>query len=238
MDLARKNGSFCDITLLIGPEKHPIKAHKVFLSLDSDYFKAMFTTNLKEGSQSEIELPTIDITRAANLFCMSKLLENCIAHIQERIGYTNCIEILEFAEQISNIKLKNCAKDYFIQNFDEVSSTSLDIMNMTPSLLLEIIGDKTSIDGDPSRNEEKLFHIGFTNLQMKSDVVYETLLPQLLKLVRLPLVNSKPLYVLKNKVKNIQEANLLVEKALDVKSAMKNNEGKTESSEPIESLSW
>ncbi len=264
MDLARKNGSFCDVTLLIGPEKHPIKAHKVFLSLDSDYFKAMFRTELKEGSQSEIELPAIDvatmesimeftytgkinvtneniekITKAANFFSMSKLLGNCIAHIEGRINSTNCIEILEFSDQISNIKLKDCAKEYFIQNFDEVSSTNLDIMNMTTSLFLEIIGeDKTSIHGDPSLNEEKLFQIGWTNLHMRSNNKYNILLPKLLKLVRLPLLNTRSLHALLKKVEDNKEAKLLVEKALNIKSTMSNNKEKTESSEPIESLSW
>ncbi len=265
LNQARKQGIFCDITLLTGPDKYPIKGHRVFLSLDSEYFRVMFTTDLKEGSQSEVELPKIDvstmesvmefiytgrmnvtnedienITRAANFFGMSKLLENCTSYIKKRISYNNCVEILEFAEQISNNDLKDFAKDFFILHFDEISSKSLDIMNMTTSVLFEVIGDDmTSIHGDPQENEERLFKIGWSNLQTKLENIYQTFLPKLLKAVHLPLVSEEFLSNLVRNVGDHQEAKAIIEEAKSIKTALVKNKAGIKDTQPNEgTLIW
>ncbi len=56
-DQARKEGSFCDVKFLVGPEKYLIQGHRMVLSTFSEYFKTICNTHLKEGSQSEIVLP-------------------------------------------------------------------------------------------------------------------------------------------------------------------------------------
>ncbi len=166
----------------------------------------MFKTDLKEGSQSEIELPKMDlstmesimdfiytgktkitnenierITLGANFFCVSKLLTKCVAHIKGKIDNRNAIQIFEFGNQISEERLKDFAKDYIIQNFEEISSKNLDLMEMSTGLLLEIIEDKhTSLHSDPQENAERLFQLGWNNLQSKPDDVWKTFLPKLL----------------------------------------------------------
>ncbi len=136
-DLARRIGRFCDITLLIGEEKHPIKAHRVILASALDYFQAIFSTDLKEGSQSEVELPKTDaktmeslidfvytgkmklddhniekVISAANFFGMPRLVGRCVDYITGKINKSNCIEILEFAEHLSNQALREFTMKY------------------------------------------------------------------------------------------------------------------------------
>ncbi len=153
---AWRNGLFCDITLLIGSEEHPIKAHRVILASASDFFKAIFTTDLKEGTQSEIKLPKTDLATmralvefayigklqvtesnveslvtAANFYGMSGIVERCVKYIMGKIKNSNSIEILEFAELISNKELKDFALRFVVKNFEAISSKNLDVMEMT-----------------------------------------------------------------------------------------------------------
>ena len=185
-DRARKTGTFCDITLIVGPDKYKINGHRLVLATAFDYFQAMLTSNLKEGSQAEVELPNTDaktmeslidfaytgnikvnmeniesITTAANFFGMTSLLEKCVGYVRGKINKGNCIEILEFAEHISDKELKDFAMSYVTKNLKAVATENLDIVRMTTSLLLEIIGaNSLSVHDHPGRNEMKLFQIG------------------------------------------------------------------------------
>ncbi len=243
--LARKKGLFCDITLLIGPDKCKIEAHRVVLSSASDYFRIMFSTDFKESSQSEVDLPKTDfctmeslitfmytgkisvineniekVIEAANFFGMTKLVKQCVDVIKPEINVQNAIEILEFAEHISNEDLKAFAKKYFIENFDEISKKNLDIMDMSHNLLLEIIADDaTAIDQDPTENEERLFQVGWNNLQSKSDYIWEAFVPKLMKAVHLSVASNVFLSDLARKIEDHREAKKLLEKAKFQKKA-------------------
>lgn len=49
-----QESSFCDITLLIGIKR--FHAHKNVLAASSPYFRAMFSSGMKEQGRNEIEL--------------------------------------------------------------------------------------------------------------------------------------------------------------------------------------
>ena len=238
-NVARKSGSFCDITLSVDPEKLQIKGHRLVLASAFDYFRAMLNSNLKEGSQSEVELPKTDaktmeslidfaytgkmkltngnierIATAANFFGMSRLLEKCVNYIIEKINKSNCIEILEFSDQISNATLKDFTMIYITKHIEMIAAKNLDTIKMSTSLLIEIIGnDATSIHADPVENEERLFLIGWNNLHSKSDEEWATSLSKFLKAVHLPLVSESFLCDVASKIENSQEGSALIEEA-------------------------
>ena len=244
LDEARKNGDFCDITLLIGPDKHPIKAHRLILASASEYFRAMFTAELKEGGQSEVVLPNIDlatmkslmdfvytgklkvsneniekIVTAANFFGLSKIVEKCTKYIKEKMDKNNSIEILEFAERISNRDLKYGAFMFILQNFEAITSKNLDIMGMSTLLLLTLIAaNGISIHQDPTENEERLFQLGWNHLQTKSAPDIEKFLPDLLRAVHLPRVSDEFLQNLTRKSGNNETVSAILEQAKHVKS--------------------
>lgn len=58
LQLLRQHRELCDIVLRVGDAK--IHAHKVVLASISPYFKAMFTGNLSEKENSEVEFQCID----------------------------------------------------------------------------------------------------------------------------------------------------------------------------------
>ncbi len=264
LDEARKDGTFCDITLLIGPDKHPIRAHRLILASASEYFKVMFTTDLKEGGQSEVELPKADVTTmtslldfiytgkitvtdenvekivtGANFFGIAKIVQKCINYIMDKINHNNSIEILEFAERISNKDLKVFAMKVVISQFETISSTNLDIMQMTTPLLLSIIGNVgTVIHESPTKNEERLFQLGWNHLQSKSQDVLEKFLPQLLEAVHLPRVSDAFLTDLTRKFGNYETANTLIKKARHVKSTLTHYKTTTEEIDDLRILRW
>ncbi len=239
LNRARKEELLCDIKLLIGPKKHQINAHRLILSMKSDYFKAMFATDLKECGQSEVHLPKHDlstmetlvefaytgdvqvgnrniekITRAANFFGMSSLLKECTEYITERTYFRNCIEILEFAELTGNDDLKASAKNYILENFERVSTQNLDIVDMSTSLLLEIIADDSAtIHPDPSQNEEKLFQIGWNHIRAKPGDEFQMYLFKLLRAVHLPQVSDEFLHSLTAKLEDCEDLKTIINEA-------------------------
>ncbi len=264
LKIARQGGLLCDITLLIGAEKSQIRAHRLILAMKSEYFRIMFTTNLKESVQSEIHLPKDDLltmksivdfaysgevqigngnieklTRAANFYGMPLLFEKCAEYLEDRIDTPNCIEILEFAELITDHGLKDLTKDYIIENFEDVSTLNLDIMNMSTSLLLEIIAnDSAAIDPKPSKNEERLFQLGWNHLQAKSGDVFQTYLPKLLKAVHLPQVSVKFLCNITQKIESYEHLKTIIEEANHARSRMGFNESTANKPRLDESLKW
>ena len=264
IDSDRKHGLFCDITLLIGPRKHPIRAHRLVLSSASEYFKTLFTTNLKEGSQPEIELPKtevsvmellldyvyigeLDVTdeniekivRAANYFGMLDLYDKCAQYIKTRINNRNSTEILEFAEHMGNNDLKEFAKQYTIQNFEAISSRNLHLMGMTTSLLIEIIGDNAmTIHTDATENEERLFQLGWNHLQAKSEDVLKTYLPRLLKAVHLPQVSDEFLLDIEHCIEDHTDAIAVLRDARSMKYRVEHEESAKERPKLDDDQKW
>ena len=58
MNLYLNQGQLCDVILIVGALRIP--AHRVVLSAASDYFAAMFMSDLREAQEMEIEMKDID----------------------------------------------------------------------------------------------------------------------------------------------------------------------------------
>ncbi len=54
-----QDSKLCDVTFIC-KDDFRIKAHRIILSSVSDYFRAMFTSNLSEAFKDEIEMSTMD----------------------------------------------------------------------------------------------------------------------------------------------------------------------------------
>lgn len=58
LNTLRKRRELCDVVLIVSKRK--ILAHRVVLSACSPYFHAMFTSELQESRQTEVEIRDID----------------------------------------------------------------------------------------------------------------------------------------------------------------------------------
>lgn len=139
----RMRGELCDVTLVAGTAK--IRAHKVVLASCSPYFNAMFTGNLAERNQSEIEFPELDplalksliefaytgktyisqgnvqnLLPAANLLQLCKVKEDCCRYLSSQLDPSNSIGIARFAELHACHELAEKAEAYILQNFEDV----------------------------------------------------------------------------------------------------------------------
>ncbi|CAO2586416.1 Kelch-like protein 28 [Lemmus lemmus] len=208
LNLLRQHHELCDIILRVGDVK--IHAHKVVLASISPYFKAMFTGNLSEKENSEVEFQCIDeaalqaiveyaytgtvfisqdtvesLLPAANLLQIKLVLKECCAFLESQLDPGNCIGISRFAETYGCHDLYLAATKYICQNFESVCQTE-EFFELTHADLDEIVSN----DCLNVATEETVFYA--LESWIKYDVQErQKYLAQLLNSVRLPLLSVK-----------------------------------------------
>ncbi|OCT68311.1 kelch-like protein 28 [Xenopus laevis] len=208
LNLLRQHHELCDIVLQVGDVK--IHAHKVVLASVSPYFKAMFTGNLSEKENSQVEFQSVDeaalqaiieyaytgtvfisqetvesLLPAANLLQMKLVLKECCAFLESQLDVANCIGISRFAETYGCHELYLAANKYICQNFEDVCQTE-EFFELSNAELREIV----SSDCLNVVNEETVFYA--LESWIKYDVQErQKYLSQLLHCVRLPLLSVK-----------------------------------------------
>uniref|UniRef100_A0A8C7EHH2 Kelch like family member 28 n=2 Tax=Nothoprocta perdicaria TaxID=30464 RepID=A0A8C7EHH2_NOTPE len=208
LNLLRQHRELCDIILRVGDVK--IHAHKVVLASISPYFKAMFTGNLSEKENSEVEFQCVDeaalqaiveyaytgtvfisqdtvesLLPAANLLQVKLVVKECCAFLESQLDPGNCIGISRFAETYGCHDLYLAANKYICQNFEDVCQTE-EFFELTHSELDEIVSN----DCLNVVTEETVFYA------LESWIKYDVQerqkhLAQLLHCVRLPLLSVK-----------------------------------------------
>ncbi|OUC44681.1 putative BTB/POZ domain protein [Trichinella nativa] len=85
----------CDVCLITGHKR--IQAHRVVLAAASDYFHALFTTNMKESLSDEVHIGSIDpdILEAIITYCYSGGYGFCIKGKREHLKFSGVIEVNE-----------------------------------------------------------------------------------------------------------------------------------------------
>ncbi|XP_046669511.1 kelch-like protein 5 [Homalodisca vitripennis] len=195
-----------DVTLIAGNRQIP--AHRLVLSAGSEYFSAMFTSNLRESCQSEIVLQDVDgdalwdlvhycytgrielreetvetLLGTACLLQLSEVVEACCAFLKKQLHPSNCIGICLFADTQGCFSLKSAAHNYTTEHFMEV------IRNQEFLLLpADEVAKLLSSDDLNVPSEEMIFHalmswIGHDVTTRKKGI------SKLLSLVKLPLLS-------------------------------------------------
>lgn len=131
---------FCDCTLLVEDEEFPI--HKSVLAASSQYFRALFTTDMQERGRSRIALCGISAATfqfvldyaytgaitlnqatvthvyvAADMFQLEDLKDLCHDFLLNQLAATNCIGIWRLAGTLNNTTLEDTARRYVIAHF-------------------------------------------------------------------------------------------------------------------------
>lgn len=143
MSILRRSKKLCDITLVAGEDK--ILAHKIVLAASSPYFRAMFTSGMREEEMTTIPLHGISpctlahlvefaytaevninegnvcyLLPAATMFQMNHVVEACTVFLEHQLDPSNCIGIADFASEHGCIELENKARKYIRKHFCEV----------------------------------------------------------------------------------------------------------------------
>lgn len=113
-----------DVTLLI--EEHHFQAHKALLATQSDYFRVMFTADMRERDQDkihmkgltaagfghvlrfmyygslELSMPTVqEILQAAMYVQLTEAVEFCCSFLLAKICLENCAEVMRLLDDFS-----------------------------------------------------------------------------------------------------------------------------------------
>ncbi|XP_065585037.1 kelch-like protein 5 isoform X2 [Artemia franciscana] len=143
MEYYLKTGVLTDIVLVA--ENKRISAHRVILSAASDYFDAMFTSDVREANQTEVEIRQVDpdalqslvqycytglveiqednvegLLAAACLLQLSPVVDECCIFLIKQLHPSNCLGIKIFADAQSCTELFNVAENFTADHFMEV----------------------------------------------------------------------------------------------------------------------
>lgn len=144
MSMLRCHQKLCDVELHVGTEI--FHAHKVVLAAASPYFKAMFTSGLKESNMSSINIQGVcpvnmaliirfaytgsvlvnertvcNLLPAATMFQVNYIIEACCKFLESQLDPTNAIGIGDFALQHGCTQFYQKVNNYIDQNFSQVS---------------------------------------------------------------------------------------------------------------------
>ncbi|XP_077200317.1 kelch-like protein 35 [Paroedura picta] len=140
----REEGIFTDVMLAMDGQELP--SHRVTLSANIAYFRAMFAGGLKEARQDTINLQKISapamglvldymyarkvvlqgdnvegVLQLSHLLQASKLQEACVNFLEDRLHPSNCLDLRRFADTFSLLTLSEKSKKMMLDSFAEVS---------------------------------------------------------------------------------------------------------------------
>lgn len=176
LNVLRKRRELCDVLLIVGSRK--LWAHRAVLSACSPYFHAMFTGELQESRQREIEIRDVDehamellvdfsytaqavidesnvqvLLPAACLLQITEIQDKCCEFLKGQLDPSNCLGIRAFADTHSCQELLQYADKFTQEKFQEVIESE-EFLLLPVNQLIEII----SSDELNVRTEEQVYN--------------------------------------------------------------------------------
>ncbi|XP_056156834.1 uncharacterized protein LOC130130999 [Lampris incognitus] len=137
----------CDV--ILEAVKGSLQVHRVILAASSDYFRAMFTSGMKESYQHCVTLPFIQASELEALIgcsysgmlplrwgCVFEItgtslqlqyqpaLSLCFDFMQQEINPHSCLDVVSFAEAYKMVQLLEVSEDFVLRQFQKVARTS------------------------------------------------------------------------------------------------------------------
>ncbi|XP_022796331.1 kelch-like protein 12 [Stylophora pistillata] len=199
----RESNTLCDTTIRAQGQDFP--AHRCVLSAASPYFRAMFTSELKEKESSLVELKEIksttisdvlhyiytgetaidpsnakDLVMVADYLIIPSLKKKAAFFLQNKmINVSNCLALESFASQYDCQQLRQAAVSFQTENFPDVFRSE-DFTSLDSKKVKELI----CMDEINVTEEEEVYEAVMA--WVKHDLpTRECTLPELLKCVRL-----------------------------------------------------
>ncbi|XP_029990379.1 kelch repeat and BTB domain-containing protein 12 [Sphaeramia orbicularis] len=206
----RETEHLTDVVLVAEGISFP--CHRVILSAFSPYFRVMFTCGLRECNNREIflrdtpadslalllnymycsELPLTNanvqgISIAAFLLQMDDVFTRCQQHMMENMDASNCLGVYYFARDLGVEELADCAQRFLRQHFVQVCHNE-EVLELEAHQLGKLL---SSDDLNVSR-EETILDVVLRWVKhgtLLGEEMRSRHLPELLRKVRLPLIN-------------------------------------------------
>ena len=233
-----EDGFLTDLTLLVGPDKIPIKVHKFVLATNFEYFRSMFSTGWKESTSSQVHLPFVSpedlklllkyaysgemiVTKEnvfkmavmANYFRSEDLLNVCCNFIRKFIDTHNCVKLFKIVSDLGVNKMRQDCLLFTVYHLSKVDKADLSALPV--ELLLEIFQHPAAVlvHGNPAESEKQLLHLLWDKVKLLPQKERDELFVKVLKAVHLPQVDNKFFFPLLKEVAHIPEAVQLIAKA-------------------------
>ena len=210
LNVMRKDDVMCDVTLLVGSEKTPFRAHRLVLAAAFDYFKAIFS-EMKDSVPYEMDLPCISpedmtlllefaykgetdihqenvhkITILAKHFGAEYLLDQCCRFMSQFKSDRGSSKMVKFAECFEIHKLMF---NLITTSFTEEKILYAELDKLSVKSVLEVIRHPAAVICDhPMQNEEKLFEMMMAILSSEDERRDHIL--KLLESIHLPQVSA------------------------------------------------
>nr|XP_039255157.1 uncharacterized protein LOC120332021 [Styela clava] len=158
LDSLREQNILCDFDVKVGDKS--FRAHRCVLAASSGYFKAMFTSKMKESRDGFINMKDVDqngisqciefmykgvgnlkmeylqqILQASNLLQMVGLTNFCFHYLKTNLSQTNCLSVINLAQAYDRHDIKEQAEQVLITNFKSVISSEMFPFIIKPDLL-------------------------------------------------------------------------------------------------------
>ncbi|KAJ8313496.1 hypothetical protein KUTeg_008057 [Tegillarca granosa] len=182
-----KENQLYDVILVVEGKEYP--CYKNVLAASSQYFSCHSLDVILEFMfTGEIEIDNDNVQSifmSSSLFEMLSLVDLCIDHMIKRICIFNCYDVYYFASYHYGEKLKNAAKNFFLENFVELCQTD-EFLERTDVDLLESLIESDELFVN---EEETVFETIITWI-LHDPEERKRHFTRLFKNVRLPLMNG------------------------------------------------
>nr|XP_039269087.1 uncharacterized protein LOC120344071 [Styela clava] len=161
----KQNGFLCDFDVEVGGKS--FRVHRTVLAASSEFFEAMFSSNLKEVHDSHVNMKDVDqdgiaqciefmykgkadlrmeniqhILQASHFLQMANLTEHCFQYLQTNVSSGNCLFVINLAQMYDRLDIKQQAEKVVITHFKSVISSEM-FPFVTKSDLLRYMRNQT-----------------------------------------------------------------------------------------------
>ncbi|XP_076015779.1 kelch-like protein 4 isoform X1 [Genypterus blacodes] len=215
METYLQHKQLCDVLLIAGD--HKIPAHRLVLSAVSDYFAAMFTSDVREAKQEEIKMEGVDpdalrslvhfaytgvlelkeetiesLLAAACLLQLSQVIHVCCNFLMKQLHPSNCLGIRSFADAQGCVDLLNVAHIYTMEHFLEVIQNQEFLLLPTAEIVKLLSSDDINVPDEETIFQALMMWVRYDVQHRQQD------LGVLLAFIRLPLLPPQLLADLEN----------------------------------------
>ena len=201
----REHPKLCDVVLRCNEVEIP--THRAILAACSPYFLAMFTHELKESSQSVVDLKDMDqnilsrlvdfaytgkidisvddvqdVLSAASLLQVTEVIELCCTFLKNQLDPHNCLGIRTFAEAHGCQELSQVIDNFVQLHFSEVAKGPEFLQHSCENLIHLISDDQLRVS-----REEEVFEAVIQWVAHDKEA-RKPMLSKLLQHVRLPML--------------------------------------------------
>ncbi|XP_002126465.2 kelch-like protein 15 [Ciona intestinalis] len=217
----------CDVTLKTESSQHD--AHRVVLAACSEYFRAMFTLNMKENNMDcielkgtdsfyfqkvlefiytgEIMLNLIDATEIMHLavyYQIHELVHSCKEYLLTQLASTNCCNLYRLGKDLGLDSFTRTCLLFIHQHFEELGSNLCDVGLLDKDDLLWCLQSDTLGGGDPdSSSESSVFQVVLGWMEEHVFDLTEQAVNEILNNIRFTLITPEILEKYFNRLKEL-----------------------------------